>query len=176
MLVTCPCNHCGGRIQFAEEDFRELGMGPNGPTGQTISCPHCGVKTTLFIPRKAPLIQAGQQGEPVEANKLRKRQFYFIGLLLAGAGAAVAVIGAMGFAVTAKAAFFHSGAAGSHGLEATLAPIYSLATFLCITVTGVGLCATGKWLMWKVVCSNCGNALADKESALCPCCGAILVK
>jgi len=172
MLVTCPCSHCGGRIQFAEEDFREMGTGPNGPTGQTIPCPHCGTKTTLFLPRKAPLPSV--QGQIMSANKLKKRQFYLLGLVLLITGAAVAVIGALGIVLTVKTAYFHGRSAVFPTPGGALAPIYSLGTFLCIAAIGVGLCTIGRWLMWKVVCSNCRNALADKESAVCPCCGAIL--
>jgi hypothetical protein len=37
-LLKCPCQKCGGHIQF-----------PNDGVGQIISCPHCGAKTTLFF-------------------------------------------------------------------------------------------------------------------------------
>jgi hypothetical protein len=174
MLVTCPCSHCGGRIQFAEEYFREMGTGPDSPTGQTIPCPHCGAKTTLFLPRKTP--PPSVQGQVMSANKLKRRQFYFLGLVLLLTGAAVAVIGAMGLVVTVKAAFFHGGSNVLHNPDSALTPIYSLGTFLCIAAIGIGLCTIGRWVMWTVVCSNCRNPLAAKESAICPCCGATLEK
>jgi hypothetical protein len=41
--VTCPCQHCDGKIEFD----------PNR-MGETIACPHCGLKTTLFVPSAKP--------------------------------------------------------------------------------------------------------------------------
>lgn len=36
-FVTCPCNHCGGNIEF-DQDFN---------SGLEVDCPHCGCKTLL---------------------------------------------------------------------------------------------------------------------------------
>lgn len=40
MNITCPCHTCSEKIEFAASD-----------AGQTVTCPHCGVDTVLFIPR-----------------------------------------------------------------------------------------------------------------------------
>ena len=39
--TTCSCKSCGNRIEF-----------PSHGVGEEIDCPHCGKKTTLFVPRK----------------------------------------------------------------------------------------------------------------------------
>lgn len=41
-LVTCPCQHCNGHIQF---DRLQLLAG-----NSKIDCPHCGLETVLFVP------------------------------------------------------------------------------------------------------------------------------
>lgn len=42
MFVKCVCNNCPGHIEFDESS-----------AGQTVTCPHCGVETVLFIPSGA---------------------------------------------------------------------------------------------------------------------------
>ena len=37
--LKCPCQHCGGSIEF-----------PTDGLGQLATCPHCGAETTLFAP------------------------------------------------------------------------------------------------------------------------------
>lgn len=45
VTITCPCQHCDGRIEFSSENFQ---------TGMKHDCPHCGMETTLFIPHRMP--------------------------------------------------------------------------------------------------------------------------
>lgn len=43
--VTCPCQHCGGKIEF---DANQL-----DPTEiPSVPCPHCELQTTIFVPEK----------------------------------------------------------------------------------------------------------------------------
>jgi hypothetical protein len=39
MIVKCACNHCPGHLEFNAKDG-----------GRTVTCPHCGAETVLFIP------------------------------------------------------------------------------------------------------------------------------
>jgi hypothetical protein len=39
MIAKCVCNQCPGHLEFDAKD-----------AGQTITCPHCGAETVLFIP------------------------------------------------------------------------------------------------------------------------------
>jgi|GEM_PF-3613090 DNA-directed RNA polymerase subunit RPC12/RpoP len=178
MLVTCPCNHCGGRIQFAEEEFRELGSGPNGVTGQTIPCPHCGAKTTLFIPRKATGSGHTTQftkREPEIAGKEKRGYFFWFGLALTVTGAVVALIGVCGLAMAAKEGLVFRTDAAQKTMESAMGMIYSAGALLCVVTIGIGLSAMGQWLQWRWMCANCGNQVT-KESVLCPSCGACFAK
>jgi hypothetical protein len=47
--LKCPCQKCGGSIEF-----------PTRGIGSAVNCPHCGEKTTLF----APPIEEASVGEP----------------------------------------------------------------------------------------------------------------
>ena len=47
--VTCPCQHCSGKIEFDADQIDVTGAAGNTLTGQTIPCPHCGLDT-IFIP------------------------------------------------------------------------------------------------------------------------------
>jgi hypothetical protein len=40
MTSRCPCQHCGGKIEFEAEQFH---------VGQISECPHCNKQTPLFI-------------------------------------------------------------------------------------------------------------------------------
>ena len=42
-IITCPCQHCDGNIEFSSENFQR---------GMKHDCPHCGMETTLFIPNR----------------------------------------------------------------------------------------------------------------------------
>src|SRR5208282_783045 len=46
MLIKCPCNNCSGHLEFEAHQV-----------GVTVSCPHCGLDTVLFIPQ-APLVSS----------------------------------------------------------------------------------------------------------------------
>lgn len=53
-FLKCPCQHCGGSIEF-----------PVHGVGLAIDCPHCGIKTQLFRPE--PVVEeAAPATEPVE--------------------------------------------------------------------------------------------------------------
>jgi hypothetical protein len=49
--VTCPCQHCSGKIEFDANQIDVTGAAGNTLTGQTIACPHCGLDTILFVPQ-----------------------------------------------------------------------------------------------------------------------------
>lgn len=42
-LITCPCNHCSGFLEFDSD-----------AAGQSVPCPFCGLETTLFHHPSAP--------------------------------------------------------------------------------------------------------------------------
>ncbi len=44
-FVSCPCNHCGGHIEFSA---RDLTM-----ENRNVTCPHCAATTTLSVPGAA---------------------------------------------------------------------------------------------------------------------------
>jgi ribosomal protein L40E len=56
-LVTCLCNHCSGHIEFEEAQF----------DAQTISCPHCGMDTVLYIPSVARRMPGSIRSDAVAA-------------------------------------------------------------------------------------------------------------
>ena len=43
--VTCPCQHCGGRIEF---DANQL----DATEIPTVPCPYCELQTTIFVPEQ----------------------------------------------------------------------------------------------------------------------------
>ncbi len=52
--AKCTCQFCNGHISF-----------PAGAAGQTVSCPHCGLETVLFVPS----LSSGPAGGQVAAHK-----------------------------------------------------------------------------------------------------------
>ena len=62
--VTCPCQHCSGKIEFDANQIDVTGAAGNALTGQTIACPHCGLDTILFVPQ-----QPKQESKPVADRK-----------------------------------------------------------------------------------------------------------
>jgi hypothetical protein len=67
-LSKCPCQNCSGHIEFDP-----------AAVGQSITCPHCGVDTVLFVPGRkketpAPLPKAEPPplpAPPVVPSKIR---------------------------------------------------------------------------------------------------------
>jgi hypothetical protein len=53
-LVKCRCQHCNNPIAFSPEQFTAQGASEAGPLGPTVTCPHCGMDTVVFIPRPKP--------------------------------------------------------------------------------------------------------------------------
>ena len=53
-FVSCPCQHCNGKIEFDAKQLDVTGTADDAITGQTIVCPHCGRDTILFVPRNVP--------------------------------------------------------------------------------------------------------------------------
>jgi hypothetical protein len=45
-LVTCPCQHCNGHIQFDPATL--------SPNNNKTTCPHCSMETILFVPPPQP--------------------------------------------------------------------------------------------------------------------------
>jgi hypothetical protein len=43
--VTCPCQHCGGKIEFDANQF-------DPAENTTVPCPHCKLETTIFVPEQ----------------------------------------------------------------------------------------------------------------------------
>jgi hypothetical protein len=52
-FVTCPCQHCDGHIEFDASH-----------AGESVTCPHCGQETNLFVPQQQ---QQSQQLAPPPA-------------------------------------------------------------------------------------------------------------
>jgi hypothetical protein len=46
VMISCRCNACSGEIQFNEDGF-------DGQNPPTVTCPHCGADTVLYIPKGA---------------------------------------------------------------------------------------------------------------------------
>jgi hypothetical protein len=42
-FVTCPCQHCGGHIEFDASDFAKY-------EGRKAECPHCHLETIIYVP------------------------------------------------------------------------------------------------------------------------------
>jgi holliday junction DNA helicase RuvB len=58
-FVTCPCQHCSGKIEF---DANQLDAAEN----ITVSCPHCGLETIIFVPQQQEVPPVIQQSLPSE--------------------------------------------------------------------------------------------------------------
>ena len=48
--VTCPCRHCGSNIEFDANQLDACGGADGTPAERSVTCPHCGRETLLFIP------------------------------------------------------------------------------------------------------------------------------
>jgi DNA-directed RNA polymerase subunit RPC12/RpoP len=47
--VTCPCQYCSGKIEFDANQLDPTGSARGMVTGQTVSCPHCGLETISYM-------------------------------------------------------------------------------------------------------------------------------
>jgi hypothetical protein len=83
-LVTCPCQHCNGHIQFDPVTLSE--------ENNIITCPHCSLETVLFVPNPPPAafkeVSAKPQLEP-RKSWVRRRIEWLIALAGAALFAAV---------------------------------------------------------------------------------------
>jgi RNA polymerase subunit RPABC4/transcription elongation factor Spt4 len=52
-FATASCTSCKGHFEFERSTFEQSGEIDGFLTGQTITCPHCGVDTVLIIPKLA---------------------------------------------------------------------------------------------------------------------------
>jgi predicted nucleic acid-binding Zn-ribbon protein len=53
MFIKCVCNNCPGHIEFDDSS-----------AGQTVTCPHCGVETVLYVPQGKPADKAPLPAPP----------------------------------------------------------------------------------------------------------------
>ncbi len=80
--VTCPCQHCGGNIEF---DANQL----DATEIPTVPCPHCELQTTIFVPEqkvppviKTPPVSLDEDFglsakiEATKEEKARQREIY----------------------------------------------------------------------------------------------------
>ena len=73
-FVTCRCQYCNKGIEFNAEQLEVSGSAGDKITGQTTTCPHCGMDTLLFIPReKTP--EPIAEKPPEKIVKLVKQTF-----------------------------------------------------------------------------------------------------
>jgi len=65
MDAKCPCLHCDSHIEF------EVSR-----AGEIVACPHCGIETTLFVPRvksPPPLLESKRPSEEASSqNSIKK--------------------------------------------------------------------------------------------------------
>src|SRR4051812_19050503 len=87
-LITCKCNHCSGHIQFDPAEMEISGGSSASSMGPTITCPHCGLDTILYIPPAPKPKPAPEKTEPIQIPEPpRKRSITLLGpiiLLLIG--------------------------------------------------------------------------------------------
>jgi hypothetical protein len=67
MQEKCACQNCQGNIEFAREEFDEMGRSGDRIMGQYVECPHCKKETVLSISR--PLYPAAIITPEVAPNK-----------------------------------------------------------------------------------------------------------
>jgi hypothetical protein len=90
-FVTCPCNTCAGKIQFDRALFD-----PAAPA--VVTCPHCGLETTLHIPSTpvaipAPTVPPQIPIPPVICPPPVKAKNYGRGVAVAGFVVVVLLLG-----------------------------------------------------------------------------------
>jgi hypothetical protein len=49
MTSKCPCQSCGGEIEFDVTEFESSGETTHRKLGQTIDCPHCSKPTQIYM-------------------------------------------------------------------------------------------------------------------------------
>jgi len=49
MLAKCPCQHCGGSIEFEIAEFEISSETSHRKLGQFIDCPHCHKQTQIYM-------------------------------------------------------------------------------------------------------------------------------
>jgi hypothetical protein len=121
MLVKCICTNCAGHLEFEEEN-----------AGESIDCPHCGFKTTLFLP--------GSEEEAELAGRVRQREFRKRLICLVSG---LVLVGGIGYAV------YHWGVPWVQsvvpGVESTLGALLVLALFCFMLPFAV------VWLVFPVI-------------------------
>jgi DNA-directed RNA polymerase subunit RPC12/RpoP len=66
MIAKCPCEHCEVNIEFATEEFL---------SGSTITCPHCGKETHLFVSPQAKPVPKETQKLTAHSKALQEEYF-----------------------------------------------------------------------------------------------------
>jgi Zn finger protein HypA/HybF involved in hydrogenase expression len=138
-MPACRCNVCSELIEFDPSRAR-----------QTISCPHCGMDTILFVPMPAPVFA------PVRSAVV---PLVLEPDILTAVGTARRKLGRK----TSMA-----------GLAMELLGFILLFLFPIGTIIGIAFLIAGfnASKIWR--CSSCGNILADKQIRMCPACRALL--
>lgn len=62
MITSCPCQHCGGKLEFEADNFEESHTAGGRIFGQTITCPHCEQTTALYLTARKAVEQAAHAG------------------------------------------------------------------------------------------------------------------
>jgi len=57
MIAKCVCNNCPGHIEFDESN-----------AGQTVTCPHCGLETVLYVSQGKPSDKAPQRSPATDVK------------------------------------------------------------------------------------------------------------
>jgi hypothetical protein len=86
-LVTCPCQHCNGNIQFDAAERTDENM--------RIACPHCGMETTLFIPPKQGQSKAAGAATTLLHGKQQSLKIAGIASGIAKIGIAIIILGVL---------------------------------------------------------------------------------
>ncbi|HEX3625401.1 MAG TPA: hypothetical protein VH280_08250 [Verrucomicrobiae bacterium] len=70
--VTCPCQHCSGKIEF---DASQLDTAEK----TIVPCPHCGLETIIFAPKQeVPLIISSRDSHGDSGNKSPSSENIFL--------------------------------------------------------------------------------------------------
>lgn len=77
MIIKCNCNNCSAHLEFESEN-----------AGATITCPNCGMETTLYLSTEAP-------PHTTLSSPTRKRKRRKIALILTTAAIVISIAGAV---------------------------------------------------------------------------------